>query len=126
MIYSSGITYGRSNYANRSFGSKPAEIGKQYKVQITETSRKGDGIVSIRGYVIFVKGAQIGQSVKTKVTSEERGSLRQKLLHKKTTSKLMTHNIHYTVIIIIIIHYPTFHCEFRSTLVKTREDSISL
>ena len=54
---------------NRSFGSKPVETGKEYNVQITETSRKGDGIARIKGFVIFVKGAQIGQDVKAKVIS---------------------------------------------------------
>jgi predicted RNA-binding protein with TRAM domain len=42
------------------FGSKPVEAGREYNVQITETSRKGDGIARIRGFVIFAKGAQIG------------------------------------------------------------------
>jgi predicted RNA-binding protein with TRAM domain len=70
MSYASGTRYGsRSNYANRSFGSKPVETGKEYNVQITETSRKGDGIARIREFVIFVKDGRIGQDVKTKVTS---------------------------------------------------------
>ena len=69
MSYRSGTRYVRSNYANRSFGSKPVEIGKEYNVQITETGRSGDGIARIRGFVIFVKNAQIGQDVKAKVTS---------------------------------------------------------
>jgi predicted RNA-binding protein with TRAM domain len=69
MSYRSGTRYGSSNYANRSFGSKPVETGKEYNVQITETSRKGDGIAKIQGFVIFVKDAQIGQNVKAKVTS---------------------------------------------------------
>jgi predicted RNA-binding protein with TRAM domain len=42
---------------------------QEYNIQITETSRKGDGIARIRGFVIFVKNAQIGQDVKAKVTS---------------------------------------------------------
>jgi predicted RNA-binding protein with TRAM domain len=71
MSYRSGTRYGgsSSNYANRSFGSKPVETGKEYNVQITETGRSGDGIARIRGFVIFVKNAQIGQDVKAKVTS---------------------------------------------------------
>ena len=31
----------------RNFGSKPVEVGKGYNIQITETSRKGDGIARI-------------------------------------------------------------------------------
>ena len=71
MSYRSGTGYGSSNnnYANRRFGSKPVETGKEYNVQITEISRKGDGIAKIQGFVIFVKDAQIGQDVKAKVTS---------------------------------------------------------
>ncbi|MFL6380330.1 MAG: TRAM domain-containing protein [Nitrososphaeraceae archaeon] len=69
MGYTSGTRYGRSNYANRSFGSKPVETGKEYNVQITETSRKGDGIARIQGFVIFVKDGRVGQDVKAKVTS---------------------------------------------------------
>ncbi|HJT49417.1 MAG TPA: hypothetical protein VJ729_14625 [Nitrososphaeraceae archaeon] len=37
MSYSPRTRYGSSNYANRSFGSKPVETGKEYNVQITET-----------------------------------------------------------------------------------------
>jgi predicted RNA-binding protein with TRAM domain len=69
MSYPSGTRYGSSNYANRSFGSKPVETGKEYNVQITETSRKGDGIARIQGFVIFVKDGRVGQDVKAKVTS---------------------------------------------------------
>ena len=69
MIYSSGTRYGRSNYPNRSFKSKPVETGKEYQVQITETSRRGDGIARIQGFVIFVKGGQAGQNVKVKIIS---------------------------------------------------------
>jgi len=70
MSYGSGTRYGgSSNYGNRSFGSKPVEVGKEYNVQITEISRQGDGVARIRGFVIFVKGGRIGQDVKVKVTS---------------------------------------------------------
>jgi predicted RNA-binding protein with TRAM domain len=64
MSYTSGTRYGRSN-----FGSKPVETGKEYDVHITETSRKGDGIARIQGFVIFVKGGNVGQDVKAKITS---------------------------------------------------------
>ena len=40
---------------NDNFGPKPVETGKEYDVQITEVSRKGDGIARIQGFVIFVK-----------------------------------------------------------------------
>jgi predicted RNA-binding protein with TRAM domain len=69
MGYTSGINYGRSNHANRSFGSKPVETGKEYNVQITETGTQGDGIARIQGFVIFVKGGRAGQNVNAKVMS---------------------------------------------------------
>lgn len=34
-------------------GPKPVETGKEYDVQITETSRRGDGIARVQGFVIF-------------------------------------------------------------------------
>jgi predicted RNA-binding protein with TRAM domain len=69
MSYTSRTRYcSRSNYTNRSFGSKPVETGKEYNVQITETSRKGDGIARIQGFLIFVKGGKIGEQVKIMVT----------------------------------------------------------
>ncbi|HVX01528.1 TRAM domain-containing protein [Nitrososphaera viennensis] len=45
------------------------ETGKEYEVQITETSRKGDGIARVQGFVIFVTGGQVGQKVKVKITN---------------------------------------------------------
>jgi predicted RNA-binding protein with TRAM domain len=59
--------YGGSNYANRSFGSKPVETGKEYNIQITETSRKGDGVARVQGFVIFVKNGHVGQNVKQRL-----------------------------------------------------------
>ncbi len=45
------------------------EIGKEYDVEITEISRRGDGIAKIQGFIIFVAGAKAGQKVKIKVTN---------------------------------------------------------
>ncbi|MGN6632744.1 MAG: TRAM domain-containing protein [Nitrososphaeraceae archaeon] len=46
---------------------KPVETGKEYDVQITEISRKGDGIARIQGFVIFVKNGTGGQNAKIRV-----------------------------------------------------------
>jgi predicted RNA-binding protein with TRAM domain len=43
------------------------ETGKEYDVQITEISRKGDGIARIQGFVIFVKNGKVGQNAKIRV-----------------------------------------------------------
>jgi predicted RNA-binding protein with TRAM domain len=43
-------------------------VGKEYDVTISDTSRRGDGIAKIDGFVIFVAGGKQGQSAKIKVT----------------------------------------------------------
>lgn len=48
-------------------GPKPVEAGKEYNVEITELSRRGDGVAKIQGFIIFVKGAKVGDKVKIKV-----------------------------------------------------------
>lgn len=50
-------------------GPKPVEEGKEYDVQVTEVSQKGDGIARIQGFVIFVKGGKTGENVKVRITS---------------------------------------------------------
>jgi predicted RNA-binding protein with TRAM domain len=52
---------------NDSFGPKPVETGKEYDVQITEISRKGEGIARIQGFVIFVKDGKVGQNAKIRI-----------------------------------------------------------
>jgi predicted RNA-binding protein with TRAM domain len=65
-----GTRYGGGNrFGGGSFGPKPVETGKEYDVQITETSRQGDGIAKVQGFVIFVKNAKVGQKVKIKITN---------------------------------------------------------
>ena len=66
-----GRTYGGggNRFGGGSFGPKPVETGKEYDVQVTETSRQGDGIARVQGFVIFVKGAKVGQKAKVKVTN---------------------------------------------------------
>jgi predicted RNA-binding protein with TRAM domain len=60
----------RGGYGGGSFGSfkKPVEVGKEYDVTIADTSRRGEGIAKIDGFVIFVAGAKQGQQARIKVT----------------------------------------------------------
>ena len=51
-------------------GPKPVEIGKQYNVDVTELSRRGDGVAKVQGFVTFAQGAKVGQKVKIKVDRE--------------------------------------------------------
>ncbi|WP_309491991.1 TRAM domain-containing protein [Candidatus Hecatella orcuttiae] len=58
----------------RDFGSRsfrkpaPVEAGKEYEVTITETSRRGDGVARIQGFIIFVASAKRGEQVKIRIT----------------------------------------------------------
>ena len=50
--------------------SKPVETGKEYTVDITDTGRSGDGIARIQGFIIFIKGAKVGnKNIKIKINS---------------------------------------------------------
>src|SRR5215210_5807508 len=59
---------GRFGGGSRFGGPKPVESGKEYDVQITEISRKGDGVARVQGFIIFVKGGRVGQKTRVRVT----------------------------------------------------------
>ena len=65
-----GGGYGSRGGFGRSSGSfnKPVEVGKEYNVSISDTSRRGEGIAKIDGFVVFVPGTKQGQNVRIKVT----------------------------------------------------------
>lgn len=65
----------RGGYGNRGgfrggSGSfhKPVEVGKEYSVNISDTSKRGEGIARIEGFVVFVPGTKQGQDVRIRVT----------------------------------------------------------
>jgi predicted RNA-binding protein with TRAM domain len=62
--------YGSQGGFGRSFGSfkKPVEVGQEYSVTISDTSRRGDGIAKVDGFVVFVPATKLGQDVRIKVT----------------------------------------------------------
>ena len=64
--YGGGSRYGSSSSSNF---PKPVEMGKEYDVEVTEVSRKGDGVAKIQNFVIFVKEGKVGQKVRIKVES---------------------------------------------------------
>ncbi|MGC1134962.1 MAG: TRAM domain-containing protein [Nitrososphaeraceae archaeon] len=60
------MSYGQ----NAGGSSKPVETGKEYTVDITDTGRSGDGIARIQGFIIFIKGAKVGnKNIKIKINS---------------------------------------------------------
>ena len=50
-------------------GPRPVESGKEYNVEVIELSRRGDGVAKMQGFVIFVKGARVGDKVRIRVES---------------------------------------------------------
>jgi len=57
----------RSGFGRR-FPPKPVELGKEYVVEIQETSRRGEGIARIKGLVTFVPNTKPGDRVKIRIT----------------------------------------------------------
>jgi len=69
MSYSGNNDSGREGRRSFGTGPKPVEMGKEYEVEISEISRKGDGIARVQGFVIFVAGVKAGQKTKIRITS---------------------------------------------------------
>ena len=46
---------------------KPVEVGKEYDVEIQETSRRGEGVARIEGLVCFVPNAKPGEHVRIRI-----------------------------------------------------------
>jgi predicted RNA-binding protein with TRAM domain len=57
----------RSSYSGSS-EPKPVKVGDEVEVKIEGTASKGDGIAKKDGFVIFVKGAREGDTVKVRIT----------------------------------------------------------
>jgi predicted RNA-binding protein with TRAM domain len=63
-----GRREGSRGFGEARFPPKPVEIGKEYDVEIQETSRRGEGIARIKGLVVFVPNTKPGDHVKIRVT----------------------------------------------------------
>jgi predicted RNA-binding protein with TRAM domain len=50
----------------------PVTAGQQYDVKIEDIARQGDGIARIKGFIIFVPTAKVGDEVKIEVQSVKR------------------------------------------------------
>jgi predicted RNA-binding protein with TRAM domain len=70
------------------FGSfkKPVEVGKEYNITISDTSRRGEGIAKIDGFVIFVPGTRMGQSARIKVTQVSERFASGQIIEQSTSS----------------------------------------
>ena len=69
-----------------SFKPKPVEVGKEYDVTISDTSRRGEGIAKIDGFVIFVPGTKMGQSARITVTQVSERYANGQVVEKPATT----------------------------------------
>jgi len=58
---------GRGSFNRGSLTPKPVEVGKEYEVDVTDISRKGDGIARVQGFVVFVENGKVGNKIKVRV-----------------------------------------------------------
>ena len=56
------------NKRGRGIENLPVKLGKEYEVDITETSPNGEGIARIKGFLIFIPNQKPGDHVKVKIT----------------------------------------------------------
>ena len=71
--YGGGRGFGGRRPRQRNDEPKPVKEGDIHTVTISEVSRRGDGIARIKNFVVFVPGAQKGDTVKIKI-KEVRGN----------------------------------------------------
>ena len=78
MGRSFGGRYGRSEASSSGYYSSyarnsqpvnaPVEMGKEYEVEITSVSNRGDGVAKVQGFVVFVQGGKPGpEKVKVRI-----------------------------------------------------------
>lgn len=63
---------GRTEKARKFEIPKPVAVGDVVDVTIESQGGQGDGIAKVSNFVIFVKGAQKGESCKVKITEVKR------------------------------------------------------
>jgi predicted RNA-binding protein with TRAM domain len=69
------------------FPPKPVEVGKEYDVEIQESSRRGEGIARIKGLVCFVPNSKPGDHVKIRITRISRRFAEAEVVGKETGAK---------------------------------------
>ena len=66
---------------------KPVELGKEYDVEILETSRRGEGIARIKGLVTFVPNTKPGDHVKIRITRLSRRCAEGEVVEQATAKE---------------------------------------
>ena len=63
------MSYGERRGGGGGFGGpKPVEEGKEYELEVTEVSQKGDGIARVQGFIVFIENGKVGNKIRVKVT----------------------------------------------------------
>lgn len=63
-----GEEVSRGRFPRSYFAPKPVKVGDEIDVEISEVSRKGDGVTRVQGYVVFVPRTKQGDKVRVKIT----------------------------------------------------------
>jgi predicted RNA-binding protein with TRAM domain len=50
------------------FKPKPVKVGDELELEISEISRRGDGLARVQGYVVFVPNTKQGDKVKVRIS----------------------------------------------------------
>ena len=67
--YSEGDRGGRGRgYGGFSSTPKPVKVGDEVDVKVEAVASKGDGIAKKDGFVIFIKGAKEGDTIKVRIS----------------------------------------------------------
>lgn len=77
----------RRGFGRNRFPPKPVEIGKEYEVDIQETSRRGEGIARIKGLVTFIPNTKPGDHVKIRITTISRRFAEAEVVQKEETEE---------------------------------------
>ena len=72
----------RNRGYRRPFPPKPVEIGKEYDVEVQETSQRGEGIARIKGLVTFIPNAKPGDRVRIRITRISRRFAEAEIVQK--------------------------------------------
>jgi predicted RNA-binding protein with TRAM domain len=47
----------------------PVTIGNEYKVNVRQMSPKGEGIARVKGFLVFIENAHLGEHLMVKITN---------------------------------------------------------
>jgi predicted RNA-binding protein with TRAM domain len=84
MLYEGRGGRGSRDFGARRFPPKPVDVGKEYDVEIVETSSRGEGIARIKGLVCFVPNAKPGEHVRIRITRVSRRFAEAELVGEAT------------------------------------------